>query len=481
MPSDHPRQPLLLINVVGLTPALLGAATPHINALLKTAKMASLQPVFPAVTSTVQASILTGLPPSEHGIVGNGWYFRDQAEVRFWLQPNALIQGEKVWQQLKREIPGFRCSQLFWWYNMYADVDAAITPRPHYPADGRKMFGLYSSPASLHERIEQQIGEFPFPSFWGPAAGIASSRWIVDCAIAEFTLNRPDLQLVYLPHLDYSLQRLGPDHPSITDEVRAIDSEVGRLLDFAQAQGAAVMLLSEYGIEAVQQSVSINRLLRSEGLLQVRQSLTWELLDPGASAAFAVADHQIAHIYVKQAQDIPRVKALLQRQPGIEQVLDKAEQRAWQLDHPRSGELVTVAAPGYWFDYYYWFDDRQAPDFARTVDIHRKPGYDPLELFIDPAIRFPKLKMVRRLLQKKLGFRYYMDLIPLDTRLVHGSHGRLPTSEQTGPLLITNCDLPLPQHLAATAVKQLLLEHFLGHPHTDPANAKELPCGEPFL
>lgn len=239
--------------------------------------------------------------------------------------------------------------------------------------------------------------------------------------------------------------------------------------------------MSEYGIEAVEQSLSINRVLRAEGLLQVRQSLSWELLDPGASAAFAVADHQVAHVYVKQAQDIPRVKALLQRQPGIEQVLDKAEQRAWQLDHPRSGELVAVAAAGFWFDYYYWLDDRKAPDFARTVDIHRKPGYDPVELFIDPAIRFPRLKVARRLLQKKLGFRYYMDLIPLDTALVRGSHGRLPSSAQTGPLLITNCALALPQHLAATAVKQLLLEHFLGRPHLELATAKEFPCGEPYL
>lgn len=478
MPSE---QPLLLINVVGLTPSLLGEATPHINRLLKTAKMATLQPVFPAVTSTVQASILTGAPPSQHGIVGNGWYFRDQAEVRFWLQPNALIEGEKVWHTLKRKMPGFRCSQLFWWYNMYADVDASITPRPHYPADGRKQFGLYSSPPGLHEQIEQQIGTFPFHGFWGPAAGIASSRWIVDCAMAEFTLSRPHLQLIYLPHLDYSLQRLGPDHPSIPDEVRAIDSEVGRLLAFAKAEGAAVMLLSEYGIEAVEQSVSINRVLRAEGLLQVRESLSWELLDPGASAAFAVADHQIAHVYVRQAQDIPRIKALLQRQPGIGQVLDKAEQHAWQLDHARSGELVAVAAKGFWFDYYYWLDERKAPDFARTVDIHRKPGYDPVELFIDPAIRFPKLKVAQRLLQKSLGFRYYMDLIPLDTGLVRGSHGRLPETPQTGPLLITDCDLPLPHHLAATAVKQLLLEHFLGRPDTELATAKELPCGEPYL
>ncbi len=476
MSSDRP---LFLINVVGLTPALLGAATPHINALRQKGRMTSLQPVFPAVTTTVQASMLTGLPPSKHGIVGNGWYFRDQAEVRFWMQPNALIQGEKVWQTLKRQLPGFRCSQLFWWYNMYAEVDAAITPRPHYPADGRKVFGLYSAPASLHEDIQRQIGEFPFHSFWGPAAGIGSSRWIVDCAIAEFQLNRPDLQLVYLPHLDYGLQRLGPDHPAMEDELQAIDHEVGRLLAFAEQQGAAVMLLSEYGIEPVQQSISINRILRAEGLLQVRQSLTWELLDPGASAAFAVADHQIAHIYLRREQDTPRVKALLQRQPGIEQVLDKSEQRTWQLDHPRSGELVAVAAPGFWFDYYYWFDDRKAPDFARTVDIHRKPGYDPLELFIDPAIRFPRLKVARRLLQKKLGFRYYMDLIPLDTRLVRGSHGRLPSSDQTGPLLITDCDLPLPDRLPVTTVKQLLLQYFLEHRTLDKAIAKEHPCNEP--
>ncbi|EQM66739.1 alkaline phosphatase family protein [Pseudomonas tohonis] len=475
----EPR-PLLLVDVVGLTPSLLGENTPHINALLGRGRMACMQPVFPAVTTTVQSSMLTGLPPSGHGIVGNGWYFRDQAEVRFWLQPNALVQGEKVWEVLARELPGFRCSQLFWWYNMYADVGASITPRPHYPADGRKEFGLYSSPDGLHQAIERRIGTFPFQHFWGPAAGIGSSRWIVDCAMAEFEINRPHLQLVYLPHLDYDLQRLGPDHPGIAAEVRAIDTEVGRLLAFAQARGAAVMLVSEYGIEAVERSISINRLLRADGWLQVRHSLGWELLDPGASAAFAVADHQVAHIYLRREQDLPRVRTLLECEPGIERVLDRAQQRAWQLEHPRSGDLVAIAAPGHWFDYQYWFDDDKAPDFARTVDIHRKPGYDPLELFIDPAITLPKLRVARRLLRKKLGFRYYMDLIPLDTRLVRGSHGRLPRSDQDGPLLITDCDLPLPDRLPVTAVKQLLLQYFLGHRTLDKAIAKETPCNEPF-
>ena len=442
----EPR-PLLLVDVVGLTPALLGENTPHINALLGRGRMAGMQPVFPAVTTTVQSSMLTGLPPSGHGIVGNGWYFRDQAEVRFWLQPNALVQGEKVWDVLARELPGFRCSQLFWWYNMYADVGASITPRPHYPPTGARN-SASTPPRRPAPGDRAAHRHLPLPALLGPAAGIGSSRWIVDCAMAEFEINRPHLQLVYLPHLDYDLQRLGPTHPGIAAEVRAIDAEVGRLLAFAQERGAAVMLVSEYGIEAVERSVSINRLLRADGWLQVRQSLDWELLDPGASAAFAVADHQVAHIYLRRGQDLPRVRRLLECEPGIERVLDRVEQRAWQLEHPRSGDLVAIAAPGHWFDYQYWFDDHKAPDFARTVDIHRKPGYDPLELFIDPAITLPKLRVARRLLRKKLGFRYYMDLIPLDTRLVRGSHGRLPAATR-----MARCSSPIATCLYRTGCR----------------------------
>jgi len=435
-PSQKKR--LVVINVVGLTPSLLGEHTPHINAVISDGFIKPIGGVFPALTTTSQTSMLTGLTPEQHGIVGNGWYFRELAEIHFWKQSNHLVQGKKIWHQIREQQPDFTCSQLFWWYNMYADVDAAITPRPHYPADGRKVMDLYSSPVGLHQQIETEIGKFPFFNFWGPASDIRSSRWIVDCAIKEFDINESNLQLVYLPHLDYNLQRLGPSDPAINDDVKAIDAETGRLISHARENGAEIMIVSEYGISDVQQSISINRILREAGHLQVRQSLSWELLDAGASDAFAVADHQIAHIYVKDSRLLAEVKQLLEKTNGIEQVLDAHTKKDWHIDHPRSGELIAIAELGFWFDYYYWLDDAKAPDFARTVDIHNKPGYDPLELFLDPSIPAVKLKIATRLLQKKLGMRMLMDVIPLDTTLVKGSHGRLADSPENGPLLISS-------------------------------------------
>ena len=463
--NSHATRRLMLINVVGLTQALLGENTPNINRIIDKGAMLPMDGVFPAVTTTAQATILTGSTPDKHGIVGNGWYFRDLAEVKFWLQPNQLIQGEKIWHKLKQRDPNFTCSQLFWWYNMYADVDHAITPRPHYPADGRKIMGLYSEPANLQAQIEAEIGIFPFFNFWGPKADIRSSRWITDCAIAEFKRHRPNLQLVYLPHLDYNLQRLGPKHPDIAKDIQEIDTEVGRLWDFAQANNTELMLVSEYGINEVKQSIAINRHLRQQGWIRVRDSLSWELLDCGASDAFAVADHQVAHVYVKDPANISKVKAFLEAIPGIEQVLDQDQQRAWHIQHERSGELIAIAEPQCWFNYYYWLDDNKAPDFARSVDIHRKPGYDPVELFVDPALRFPLLKIAGRLIQKKLGMRMLMDVIPLDTSLVRGSHGRLAATPEDGPLLITSNSTILAQYKRAKSlpmqqVSELLQQWF---------------------
>ncbi len=451
---------LVVIDIVGLTPSMLGKHTPNLNALVADGFMTPMSGVFPALTTTAQASMLTGLSPAEHGIVGNGWYFRDQAEVRFWLQSNRLVQGEKVWHKLQQNKPEFSCSKLFWWYNMYADVNNAITPRPHYPADGRKIMGLYSEPAKLQETIENEIGIFPFFNFWGPKADIRSSRWIVDCAIEEFKMNRPDLQLVYLPHLDYNLQRLGPSDPRVNDDIRDIDFEAGRLIDFARGEGADIMVVSEYGITEVKQSVSLNRIFREAGMLKVRESLSWELLDTGASRAFAVADHQVAHIYVKDPLDVPKVKQLLASTQGVEQVLDAEGQKSSGINHARSGELIAVAEADCWFDYYYWLDDRKAPDFARTVDIHRKPGYDPVELFVDPQIRFPLLKVAKNVAKKKLGMRMLMDVIPLTPELVKGSHGRLADKPENGPLLMASNRDMATDSVSMQAVFSLIQQHF---------------------
>lgn len=427
---------IAVLNVVGLSPSLIGECTPNIAAYAKAHSQKNMKGVFPAVTTTAQSAMVTGELASKHGIVGNGWYDYDLAEVMFWKQPNQLVQAEKIWETLKQEHPDFTCSKLFWWYNMYADVDASITPRPHYPADGRKIIDLYSTPEGLHQKTEEKLGKFPFFNFWGPKADIKASRWIADAAIMEFEYHKPNLQLVYLPHLDYCLQKFGPKHESIPEELRLIDAEIGKLLSFYEKNDVDVVLLSEYGIDSVDTPVHLNRVLRKEGYVAVRKSLTWELLDPGASDAFAVADHQIAHIYINDLSKKDEVKKLLQNVPGVEHVLDEVEKTEWGVDHERAGDLIVVAEKNAWFTYYYWLDDALAPDFAPTVDIHRKPGYDPAEMFVDEKIMFPTLRVIWRLIQKKLGFRIYMDVIPIHAEMVRGSHGRMPEDENLGPVLI---------------------------------------------
>ncbi len=451
---------LVVINIVGLTPDLLGPHTPHLNRLIEDGFMCPLNGVFPAVTCTAQASMLTGTMPTEHGIVGNGWYFRDLAEVGFWKQSNHLVQGEKVWDALYPQYPDFICSKLFWWYNMYANVNYSVTPRPMYPADGRKVLDIYSHPSDLQATLKQKLGEFPFFNFWGPMSGLASSQWIAQCAMEEFKMHRPNLQLVYLPHLDYNLQRLGPNAPQIQQDVTAIDRVAGELIEFARAEGAAVMVVSEYGIMPVDQPVLINRVLREHGYIEVRETLGWELLDCGASRAFAVADHQCAHVYVRDPKDQAAVKQLLEKTDGIDRVLDDAGKQEWGLNHDRAGDLVAVSTPNAWFVYYYWLDETKAPDFATTVDIHRKPGYDPVELFMDPDHPALKLKVIGRLIQKKLGFRMLMDVIPLKPELVKGSHGRHAMTPETGPLFICSDRSLQADHYEMTDIKACVLRYF---------------------
>lgn len=454
----------LVINVVGMTPALLEHA-PNLSALARSGAMRPLSTVTPAVTTTVQSTFLTGVLPREHGIVANGWYFRDMSEVLLWRQSNKLVQAEKIWETARRRDPAFTCANMFWWYNMYSSVDLAATPRPMYPADGRKLPDIYTQPPELRNELQSALGQFPLFHFWGPTADIVSSEWIGKAAQRVMEANKPTLTLVYLPHLDYNLQRLGPNHPAIAGDVAAVDAVCGELIEAARRQGAHVVALSEYGMSEVSKPVHINRALREAGLLRVREELGRELLDAGASDAFALADHQVAHVYVARPELVDKVAELLRGLPGVERVLDEAGKREVALDHPRSGELVAIARADSWFTYYYFLDDARAPDFARTVDIHRKPGYDPVELFVDPALRLPKLRVAARLAQKKLGMRYLMDVIGLDATLVKGSHGRVTDRAEDGPLFITSAPELIGQgDVPATAVKATLLEHVFASP-----------------
>ena len=454
----------VVINVVGLTRSLIGAHTPRLKAFSDAGAMADIGPVIPAVTTTVQSTYLTGKLPTEHGLVGNGWYFRDECEIKFWKQSNKLVQAAKVWDHAKQVDPTFTCANLFWWYNMYSTADYSVTPRPMYPADGRKLPDVYSHPADLRDTLQKELGTFPLFNFWGPATSINATRWIADAAIRVDRQFNPTLTLVYLPHLDYVLQKEGPRGRNVGKELGEVDVEVGKLIDHwrAPSRNARVMIVSEYGISQVNRAVHLNRVLREAGIVAVREEMGRELLDAGASRAFAVADHQIAHIYINDEKVTGEVKKLVEQAPGVARVLDKEGKRAAGLDHERAGDLVALAERDSWFTYYYWLNDARAPDFARTVDIHRKPGYDPAELFIDPTIPAPKWTIGKKLLKKKLGFRYLMDVIPLDATLVKGSHGVEPAKPSEGAVVLTDqTQLLTASSVGATEVHDLIMRHLV--------------------
>ncbi len=451
-----------MLNVVGLTRGLIGEHTPFIKSFLERGASATITPQLPAVTCSVQATYLTGKTPSEHGIVGNGWYFKEEHEVKFWRQSNSLIQSEKIWDKLKKQDSNFSCANMFWWYNMYSNADYSVTPRPNYLADGRKIPDVYSYPAELRDHLQEELGTFPLFHFWGPKTSIKSSQWIADASLKTDVLHDPTLTLVYLPHLDYNMQRYGTNLTKISKDLREIDEVVKQLVEYYEAKSAHIILLSEYGITNVTNPIHLNRKLRQEGYLGIRVERGLELLDAGASKAFAVSDHQLAHVYVKNNEDIDKVKALLKSLKGVEQVLSGGEIKELQLDHERCGDLVVIADKDSWFTYYFWLDDKKAPDYARMVDIHKKPGYDPVEMLTDPKDKFLMPKVIWKLLKKKLGFRTVMDIIPLDATLVKGSHGRMPEDPKDHPILITNNkSTSLKDSLLATEVYGIIEGHLI--------------------
>lgn len=456
----------LIINVAGLGEDLIAEIPPLAALAAKGAKL-GLEPVLPAVTCTMQATLSTGEPPARHGIIANGLYFHDTAEVRFWEQSAHLVNAPRFWElqsrsaergarseKKKKPAPGdphMKVAMLFWQQSLYGTADIVLSPKPiHGPGD-KLIQDCYSRPGDLYARLaagESSLapgtprGPFNLMHYWGPMAGIGSTRWIADASLAVWCEERPDLLLTYFPHLDYTGHRAGPGSEAHRAAARELEPLFAALLAQAHEDGARAVVLSEYSFVPVRRQVALNRVLRQAGLLCLREVAGAEYLYPGDSQAFAMVDNQVAHIYLPRSQnldaDTRKVKHLLEGVDGVAEVLDAQGKAARGLDHVRSGELVALAAPDAHFVYYWWLDDAKAPPFARTVDIHAKPGFDPAELFVDMATRS----------------------IPLSAERIAGSHGLVPESGQGWGVYL---DSHPPKSLAGRqSVRAVEVAHLVG-------------------
>ena len=399
---------LIFLSIPGLRPRDVDAATtPTLHGWATGGAMAKLTPTFPCVTSPVQATMWTGKPPGEHGVIANGFFHRDRSEVEFWVAHNDVIQGEQIWETIRRQRPGFTSAVWHAQNIKGAAADFIITPAPIHEPDGTTRLWCYSKPEGLYQELLDAMGHFPLKHYWGPLANIESTRWILDAARWLIDNRAPNFHWIYIPHLDYASQKFGPNSDEARDALVELDAELGRFAAGVAASAigdkAVYLVAGEYALTDVSGVIYPNRLLREAGLLHVHDEPDGEIVDLATSPAFALVDHQLAHVFVRdsEATNVKGIADLFRSAPGVAGVYEGNKRREIGLAHNRAGDIILVAEQSHWFAYYWWLDDEAAPPFARTVDIHRKPGYDPVELFFDPATRG----------------------IPLDARLVRGSHG----------------------------------------------------------
>jgi len=393
----------LVIQVAGLGHDL---ATTHPAFQSLGMTFAPAESVFPALTCTAQASFRTAAPVAQHGMVANGFFSRDLAKALFWEQAGTLVTGPRVWESYRAG--GRRVAMLFWQQSLGEGVDQLLSPAPIHKHGGGLVDAVYSKPAGLYDRLRTRVGRpFRLHRYWGPLASPAASEWIADatCALLEDTEIAPDLCLTYLPALDYDLQRYGPRDPRAEPAIATVVRQLACLRDAAGRNDYEMLVFGDYALGPVNRAAFPNRSLREAGLFATREVNGRLYPDFGESAAFALVDHEVAHVYLRSPGMIGAAQRALQATEGVGDVLDRAAQKLVGLDHERSGDLVVTALPGFWFAYPWWTDDRQAPDYAGHVDIHNKPGYDPCELF----------------------FGWPPGTVSRDTARIRGSHGR------TGP------------------------------------------------
>jgi predicted AlkP superfamily pyrophosphatase or phosphodiesterase len=362
------------------------------------------QAVWPALTCTAQASFRTASTPSAHGIVANGLFFKDLTKVLFWEQSASLCAGPRIWDDFRAQ--GGTVGLMFWQQSMGENVDLIATPAPIHKHSGGMIQSCYTKPHALEERLNESIGRpFNLMNYWGPLASAKSSDWIVDAIIATMGMPdlAPDLLLAYIPHLDYDLQRHGPDGPKARKALDLLLSYLTRLKAACTQFGYDYLFVGDYAIEPTKRgAIFPNRALREAGLFKVRDIRHMAYTDFFTSPAFAVVDHQIAHIHCRDAAAIDAAHACLKDLPGVAEILDRPAQITRGINHARSGDLVLVAEDGAWFAYP-WFEKKEAPDYASHVDIHNKPGYDPCELF----------------------FGWPPGSVSFDTTKIHGAHGNV--------------------------------------------------------
>lgn len=339
--------------------------------------------VFPALTCTAQASFRTGLQPCDHGMVLNGIFLGDVRRVMFWEQSAGLVAGRRIWDRARAA--GKRVGLLFWQQSLGEHADVILSPRPIHKHHGGMIQDCYSQPPDLYDQLARRIGKpFNLMHYWGPLASWRSTDWIVQ-AVADVVSSpslAPDLLLAYLPHLDYDLQRFGPESPKAVQSLEKAYGWLSHLRKTAEAAGYDWLILGDYNIEPARGApVYPNRLLRQEDLFSVRRVQGRAYPDFFASRAFALVDHQVASVYAADEEAETRARDILARTDGVAEVLDADAQRARGIGPSRAGHLLAVAAPGRWFAYRWWSDRGEEPDYASHVDIHNKPGYDPAELF----------------------------------------------------------------------------------------------------
>ena len=393
----------VLASVPGLRRSDL-SQMPRLAELAAAGVSPTLVPSFPCVTCPVQVTLTTGTTPAEHGVIANGFYWRDRGDVEMWTAWNEVIQRPQIWQRLHEHDPKLTSAVWFPLLSKGASADYICTPAPIHNPDGSESLWCYTKPTELYGELRDALGHFPLMNFWGPLSNIKSTNWIVDSAVIAAQRFRPRFSYIYLPHLDYAAQKFGPDSPQATAALGELDAAVGRLIDGYRAAGlddTLWLVASEYVITPVDGASYPNRVLREAGLLALRDEEGREQLAPGESRAWALVDHQFAHVFVRDAADVQRVADLFRNDNSVARVLVGAERAEFNLDHERAGEIVLISQPEMWFAYYWWLDDAKAPAYASTVDIHRKPGYDPVEMFINMPQR----------------------TTPLDATLVKGSHG----------------------------------------------------------